>query len=199
MGELEPELLSLARLPGGRATAVDVGANVGLYSLAMSRLYQRVVAFEPNDELATILKDSGLGNVDVETCGLSDRSGASILRIPVKDGIRLTGWAGIDVEEGEWDALASLPCSLERLDAFALPNVCLIKIDVEGHEAAVLRGARETIAQSRPVILVEVNDPDSAVAEALGGLDYVALDWCELTGMAGAPQNYCYVPSELAA
>ena len=66
--------------------------------------------------------------------------------------------------ESELGAVA-FPVRASRLDDFALEGVGFVKIDVEGHELAVLQGSRETIARDRPVVVVEIEErfhPDGA-------------------------------------
>lgn len=76
-------------------------------------------------------------------------------------------------------ATGNVPIRLTTLDRFAL-SPALIKLDVEGHEVRALRGARETILRSKPVLVVEVNKHQLEPAgfsirqlwEELAGLGY---------------------------
>ncbi len=141
--------------------AVDVGANKGAYLYWMRRAVGpagRVFAFEPQPGLAryleTVRTRMGWENVVVRECALSDAAGVRILHVP--------GWEnspGASLEE----AAAAGPGTRDReVAADTLDHqlegagrVALIKVDVEGHELAVFRGAARTLAESRPLLLFE--------------------------------------------
>jgi FkbM family methyltransferase len=156
-GVLERELpfaLSYVR-PG--SVVVDVGAHDGTYSYALESRAGRVEAFEPLPWCARMLDAhaKARSGLRVHNVALSDVRGESVLRIPVKAGVERQTEAtlsprGIDGRTRE------LRIRVETLDSFDLGDVSLVKIDVEGHELAVLRGARETLARERPVLLIEI-------------------------------------------
>lgn len=154
----EAEVLLLEHLvPPGRE-AVDVGANDGMYTLPLAALCPHVHAFEPEAAHYARLCEICPETVSVARVALSDRVGTAVLRIPVgREGRRtilaslepgLTG--GLRIEEQE------VPCG--RLDELADRDVGFLKIDVEGHELAVLEGGLELIRRQRPVVLVEAED-----------------------------------------
>jgi FkbM family methyltransferase len=136
---------------------IDVGANVGLHTLAIARHVSEggaVVAFEPHPAnhrlLVHNLEQNRLRHVAAENCGLAEAAAT------------LTGTARAD--GGNW-SLAShgdyrFEVQLIRLDDYLrdhpLPRLDLMKIDVEGAEVRVLRGARQTIERFRPLIVFEV-------------------------------------------
>ncbi len=150
----------LGELSAG-ATAVDVGANKGAYLYWMRRAVGpagRVFAFEPQPGLARYLEAVcariGWDNVVVRECAVSDAAGVRVLHVP--------GWEnspGASLEE----AAAAGPGTRDReVAADTLDHqlagagrLALIKVDVEGHELAVFRGAERTLAESRPVLLFE--------------------------------------------
>jgi FkbM family methyltransferase len=154
MRTLEPEARSIASLvpPGG--TALDIGANHGVYSYFMVRHFDQVVAFEPQPACVETLMSWAKGCVDVRQVALSDHRGDGQLAIPVKSGVPLTGYAKLD---GAVDDVSSyLPVSVDRLDDQGLDDVRFVKIDVEGHELSVLRGGETLLRRDRPVLLVEI-------------------------------------------
>lgn len=136
---------------------VDVGANVGLHALAIARHVAdggAVIAFEPHPSnhrlLVHNLEQNRLRHAVAENLGLADAPAT------------LTGTACAG--GGNW-SLASqgeyqFEVRLLRLDDYwrdhPLPRLDLMKIDVEGAEVRVLRGARQTIARFRPLIVFEV-------------------------------------------
>lgn len=164
----EPEFGHLGQLVGDRAgTAIDVGCNRGIYSYALSRLCRRVLAFEPNPDLARFARRMLPANVKVYEMALGAAPGHAVLHIPV------------DAKGRDVHLRASLSEAQTRerrhevevrtLDSFAIDKVSFIKIDVEGTEMAVLAGAAGTIARDRPVLLVELlvgyHDPKPSIDE----------------------------------
>jgi FkbM family methyltransferase len=133
---------------------VDVGANTGTETVCMARWHRgAVLAFEPFGDNFTVLQRNlalnHLSNVTALAQACSDRRGdaSMVLEDPANPGM-----ARLSQDGG-----ATVPLTLldEKVAAIGRP-VALIKLDVEGHEAAVLRGARETLARDRPVIVSEV-------------------------------------------
>jgi len=84
---------------------------------------------------------------------LSDVSGTAMLHLPVVRGRTERAGARLDDMRGQHE---SLLVSVRRLDDYEFRDVSFIKIDVEGHEQRVIRGATETIQRERPVILAEI-------------------------------------------
>jgi FkbM family methyltransferase len=133
--------------------AIDIGANVGMWSWPMSRLFTRVSAFEPlefhrecfvknapsNDRCEVKLYDCGLGSK-------SDLMGMDFNALE-SGGAHLKPLA--EVTGGEE------PVRIATLDSFPLTEVDFIKIDVEGFEVDVLRGGEQTIRRWKPTIVVE--------------------------------------------
>ena len=150
----------LGRLGDPRRSAVDIGANVGVYSVFLRRYARKVHAIEPHPSLAALLRRSLPSDVEVIDCALSDRSGTAHLRVPLIGGRPQAALASIDPSNrvAAGDESQSVPVPTRRLDDLDLGPVGLMKIDVEGHEGAVLRGAHRTIEEDRPAILVEVED-----------------------------------------
>lgn len=157
-GEVELHLLEF--LCRRDADAIDVGANDGSYVHYLRRHARKVIAFEPMPALARALRDKFPGNdVSVEQVALSDREGTVELHMPVVDGVVVTGCSTISSEASEtYPASRAIEVPMDRLDAVYKGRVGFIKIDVEGHEQAVLDGAVQTIRRCRPRLLVEVDD-----------------------------------------
>ena len=135
--------------------AIDVGANVGLFTYAFSRNSDSVEAFEPLPECAEVLSKFAKirRNVRVHPIALSDDSGTATIHVPYRDATPLHGWATLREYSGEH---TSHNVQLATLDSFGFTNVSVIKIDVEGHEMAVIRGAQETLKREKPVLLIEI-------------------------------------------
>jgi FkbM family methyltransferase len=154
----EPEWLSLASLGSNRGAALDIGANCGYYSYALAALYDRVIAFEPNPSVTKELEACHLPQVEIRHLGLSDSVRKETLYVPrSKDGRLLTGWASFDRNHLQ-ERIGEIEVSVQtaRLDSFELSGVSFVKIDVEGHEVAALRGAEKFLQTNRPTVLIEV-------------------------------------------
>jgi FkbM family methyltransferase len=153
----EPEYQQLPELVREGDWVLDVGANIGQYTLRFSELVGpegRVIAFEPILETAEILaamaRRARYPNITVLNVAVSDRAG--LVRFLVPDGTEgLPNYFQARIrDEGNRTALSL------TLDDLRLPHrVALIKIDVEEHEVSVLRGALQTIERDRPIMIIE--------------------------------------------
>ena len=143
-------------VPKGLA-ALDIGANEGYYSGRLAQLCPQVFAFEPIPRLADELKRKVPGNVVVHQLAVSNSVGSATLRIPTFKHAKDFGTATIEAGNLLQDAIDCeiVNCQTVTLDGFIQGKIGVIKIDVEGHDLAVLQGARELILRDRPVLLVE--------------------------------------------
>jgi FkbM family methyltransferase len=182
----EPELAILREIVPADRTAVDVGANRGIYSYALSRVASRVEAFEPNPALARFVGRMLGRRARVHAVALSDRAGTATLHVPSTDaGVSLHLLGSLTNVHVTRD-IAEVEVALATLDGFDFADVGFIKIDVEGSEREVIEGAARTIARDRPNLLVELlnhphRDPRAEVAEIAGRFDYVP--WIVAGGM----------------
>jgi FkbM family methyltransferase len=155
--------------------AIDIGANIGLITLLMAKLVGpsgEVHAFEPNPNLCFRLNKSvsinGMSNVRLHEVALSDQASEATLFVPENN-----------CGEG---ALAKRPYFKQqeisvqtmRLDDISLPSpVAAMKIDVEGHEHKVLRGAERILRDNPPrLIVMETVTGDAAPIELLKNCGY---------------------------
>lgn len=193
---IEPELLHLEAICTEGGTAVDIGANAGLYSYRMARIFSKVYAFEINEGVAADLVAYPSGNIQVINSGLSSDEGDVTLYIPVLNGIPLHGWASLRSGNcPDTQTHITKTVHVQPLDSYSLSDVSFIKIDVEGHEVEVLRGAVKTISASRPVVLVEVKESNvELVASFFQAIDYREEFLETLCGVKGAPENRIFVP-----
>jgi len=135
------------------ATAIDIGANVGNWSYVLSRLFNKVIAFEPQTELTRPLHDYGPTNIIINNIALSKQNGELKLHIPLYDNIPYPGCATFRNITGLY---TSKIVPVRRLDDYNFTDVDLIKIDVEGYEQDVIDGAAETIISNKPILIVEI-------------------------------------------
>jgi FkbM family methyltransferase len=160
-GGYEPHLAELFGhlvRPGDRC--VDVGANVGVHTVRLARLAGldgEVIAIEPDPDVAQRARRNiglnGLSNVRVIDAAASDRAGEMRLYRPSP---RDTNRARASLMHHRYlTGLATTVPVVTIDDLCAGAPVALVKIDVEGHEAAVVRGAADTIARYAPSIVFE--------------------------------------------
>lgn len=160
--EREMELLDV--LCDRARVGIDVGAKVGMYTYRIRDRSAKVIAFEPiptfNQMLAKVF-DGKCGQI--EPYALSNRRGRTMLRMPYESGDR-GQWGRSTIEPANQLAQAlirrtdEIEIETRMLDEYELTGVGFIKIDVEGHEGAVLEGAERTIEVNRPNMLIECND-----------------------------------------
>jgi FkbM family methyltransferase len=150
------------------ATVIDVGAHAGRHTAIFYDLVGPdglILAFEPLPHLATALRGRGFDcRVRIHQCALSDFSGHS----------SFTHMRGTPGESGLRERTSNYPqqadpiqidVQVRQLDEFLaeIPNLCFIKLDIEGGEVACLRGATKTLARFRPFISVEYGKPSYSV------------------------------------
>lgn len=156
----EPDVAGLldALLPEG-GTFFDIGSNWGYFALYTASNHSRLTvhAFEPQPQsyqnLVSCIEQAGLsGMVVCHNLALSSIDGEAFIQIP--DSLH-SGLAEVSKLGGG----GAVRIGTRRLDSMGLPQPDCIKLDVEGHEIEVLKGAKETLAAARPFIIFE-NKPD---------------------------------------
>lgn len=128
-----------------RRHAVDIGAHVGLWSRLLARDFDRVTAFEPcAGHVACFRRNlDGADNVTLHEVALGEKARRVSIRVPADN----TGHAQVDRRGDDVE--------MRTLDSYDLTDVDLIKIDVEGFEYHVVSGAELTLAENRPIVIVE--------------------------------------------
>jgi len=158
---------------------VDVGANIGLYSLLCAAVFdpRRVVALEPAPDLADLaekIRDANGLTIDVRRIAASSANGTAELHLADATDVSNS------LEPGFKSSARSVTVTTSTLDALTVgwsvpPSV--LKIDVEGHESSVLTGARGLLEQHRPTMVIEVLNRRGgrladAISKAVDGLEY---------------------------
>ena len=145
----------LARLIDSGDTVIDAGANVGYMTVLAATAAGRggrVLAFEPHPELFAVLQQNAAYatrsgcRVEARQVALGESRGQALLRIP-------QSFAGNDgmatLVNGGPAPTQSVQVVVERLDDLIDPGASVLKLDVEGFEAPVLRGAERLLSERR--------------------------------------------------
>ena len=145
---------------------LNVGANIGAYDFSLARVAKHIYAFEPEDEnckkLTQNIKQSHIDNITVikKAVGLTDNKKVKLF---VHD--KEKGWHSMVVNYKYGYKMVSTV----KLDTFVkekrIKNIGLIKIDVEGLEYDVLKGALVVLDKLRPAVVVEFNRPVTVLSE----------------------------------
>ena len=149
-------------------TFVDVGAHIGYHSLKAAAVVGpsgRVIAVEPNArtvrELQDNIRESGAESIIVQPVACSDTEGSIELFVAPRANTGQTSLSRQNASQAG-SAVESYRVRARPLDAViresGVSRVDVIKIDVEGAELLVLKGAQGTIARYRPLLIVEIVD-----------------------------------------
>ncbi|TVR18287.1 MAG: FkbM family methyltransferase [Nitriliruptor sp.] len=221
---IEPEVVALDQFLVADGVAVDVGAGFGSYTLSFAaRLGPagRVLSFEPlpgpHAFLRRVIRWLGVANVTLSRQALGAHGGGGEMSLPTRHGLPVHGRAFLADDaagpgsNAEFRSARAVPVALATLDATVhaagLDRVDVIKIDVEGYEPAVLRGAEWTLQTFRPVLLLEIErrhldrfgvEP-AAVVEWLRAHDYDMATlrdgrWRAVDAVTGHHRNYLFTP-----
>ena len=174
-------------------TLIDAGAHDGGFTLPLAALHgARVIAFEPLPQAFLRLRkavrarygETPPAHIELHQAALGERAGEIMLEVPVVGGIAQEQWASvaknydaIRAADPRIDAIHRITVPVRPLDHLALTDLTAMKIDVEGAEEEVLRGARETLLRCQPILSVEIEERHRtgslrAVPEFLSGLGY---------------------------
>jgi FkbM family methyltransferase len=160
----------LRAIPPGTA-AVDVGANIGIHSLVLSRCVGergRVYSYEPSRRLCERFRENmtlnHVRNVTLREVGAGPSDCA--LRFQPREG-------EFNIGLGKFDSSGPIETEIVKLDSdlHETGRISLIKIDVEGMELDVIRGATAILARHRPTLVIEYN-PNWTLDELRGQMPY---------------------------
>ncbi len=163
-GVYEPLIINLFNMFLTKGdVAIDVGSNMGFHALNMAAFVGesgKIYAFEPHPQLLKKLKENIVLNkthwIEVFDIALSDFSGVG----------KLSSFKTTDANQGSSSLVRKIggrvfDVKLKTLDEWAtsikLSSLKLIKIDVEGHDLAVLKGGENTIKKFKPIVIFELN------------------------------------------
>ncbi|WP_430465485.1 FkbM family methyltransferase [Tabrizicola sp.] len=171
------EQLVFPKLPKS-GVCLDIGANIGNHSVVFAGHFSKIHAFEPNPNVfkALSINASLRDNITVWNLGCSDKAAElDVVENPMNLGSTGIGIGGGRIA-GETVRFQVLPLDEHE---FLAPNdkLAFVKIDVEGHEAEVIRGASRLLARDLPVVAIEIHrnkiaNGSNDTLEALYALGY---------------------------
>ena len=146
-------------------TFVDIGANVGVWSIVMSQHFNKVVSYEPSKRNVECLKLNLNGSTEIRNVALSDFNGKSQFHDEIKNCGNSKLW-----NEGEQPGLYDV--EVRKLDDENIENCSLIKMDVQGYEWQVIQGAEKLIETQKPWIAFEVSADVDVIVKFLEDRGY---------------------------
>lgn len=159
----EPEIRRLDEVCGRGGTMVDIGGWYGPWARRLARRASRVVVIEPTP-LHEVLSRTLPPGVEVIGAAASDDAGEAEIWLPSGNGAA----RGVSSLHRRDIHAASVTVPLVTVDGLGLRDVTFIKIDVDGHEVPVLRGAAETVRRDKPRLLIEVEQRIQPVQDVTG-------------------------------
>ena len=180
-GTHEPELQhALVELLQPGDVFYDVGSNCGFFTIIAAKLVGeqgRVIAFEPSSEAASEVRQNVAANrfnhVELLEMALGDEDGQAVLYTSEQ-----SAWGRLESTDHRKPLAYSRETSVlvKRLDSLPeLPKPDVIKVDIEGGEIAMLRGAMKTLFEAKPFLLVELHGTNNEVAEIIEQLGYASV------------------------
>lgn len=176
----EPDLAVVRQLVQGGDFAVDLGANIGVFTKVLSELVGpsgSVISVEPVpqtfDVLSRNVRSLGMTNVTCVNVAVSDSAGRVVMQLPdyVSGGVNFYQASVVARPDGEVvDSARQVVVPSQTLDTLVAGkgSVCFVKCDVEGHELACLSGAQDILESHRPAWLIEIwGDPDETGTRAM--------------------------------
>jgi FkbM family methyltransferase len=169
----DDEVFILGQVLSPGAVVVDVGANIGTHTVFFAKSVTEkglVVAFEPQrlvfQTLCGNVALNGLTNVTCFCAAVGEKRAQ--LKFPTVDPRQTFNFGAVRPSgDGSGEVVDVVP-----IDELGLPRCTLIKVDVEGMEAKVIAGAKETIARCRPALFLE-NDTVERSREVLEAVDAI--------------------------
>ena len=155
--------LVISHLPNKR-TFVDVGANVGIWSLPMTQHFKKIISYEPSRQNIECIKSNIPEGIELREKAVADFAGEAKFH-----------QAGKNCGDGKLcreGVKSSYTVPVVKLDDEGLDNVDMIKIDTQGWELDALKGMTELIKSWRPWIMFEINEDVDLCCKFMEDLDY---------------------------
>ena len=170
----------IAHLPNKR-TFVDVGANVGIWSLPMTQHFQKVISYEPSKQNIECIKVNIPLGAEIREKAVADFNGEAQFH-----------QAGKNCGDGKLCRPGINPSYIVpvvKLDDENLNNVDMVKIDTQGWELDVLKGMHDIIIKHHPWIMIEINEDVDVCCELLENYGYETVYIKSKRNMVWAPKT----------
>jgi len=133
---------------------IDVGANVGLWTIFMAKKGFEVHAFEPSPKPILLLRKKAkkYSNIHVYKYALGEKNYVTEFNLHTASGHD-------SLLKSEEDFIGQIKINVRTIDSFSLQDIGLIKIDTEGYEVPVLLGAKQSILRNKPRLIIEIHSP----------------------------------------
>lgn len=149
-------------------TFIDIGANVGLWSLALCDEYAQVISFEPHPVAFASLKANALSKGDGHVVPIQIAAWKETAKLKLTcfahsgHTTAKPGWKpGLEKIVGE--QTGEIEVRAEALDSILKPRlehpVAFVKIDTEGAEVEAIQGMKEILERDRPMLMIEIHKP----------------------------------------
>ena len=162
--DLEVGMFLLPALMENDAIVFDIGANRGIYSYFMQKITspEKIYAFEPNPREFRLLRKL-FPDINTFNIALSSELGKKTLRVPIlNNGLILTTRSSIaeineDIEVKKYVNFSTSTNTVDNIvEKLGLTRLDFMKVDVEGHEFEVVKGAQNTLSKMEPTLLIEI-------------------------------------------
>lgn len=160
--------LVINHLPNKR-TFVDVGANVGIWCLPMTKHFQKIIAYEPSKPNIECLRLNVPNGIEIREKAVADFQG----EFKFHQGEKNCGDSKL-IREG-MEIYVSYTVPVVKLDDENLTDIDLVKIDTQGWEYDVLRGMKNIIEKCRPWVMYEINEEVDECCKFMEQFDYEVL------------------------
>ena len=147
-----------------KRTFVDVGANVGIWSLPMKLHFEKVISYEPSKQNIECIKSNIPSGIELREKAVADFNGEAKFH-----------QAGKNCGDGKLcreGVKSAYVVPVVKLDDENLQNVDMIKIDTQGWELDVLKGMSNLINSQRPWIMIEINEDVDKCCELMENYGY---------------------------
>ena len=165
-------------------TALDIGCDVFHFASQLESDFENIHCFDYRDKsrlMTRVIKDPGKISHHVTALG----EGSKI--VYTKPGVGR-------IKSDQYGGSSTLKVNVKTLDSYGLfSDVDFMKMDVEGYEPNIIRGAIKTIESNRPVILCEINRGDFTAKQLLESTGYELIDVYHKNGV---PHDYLFVSKQ---
>jgi FkbM family methyltransferase len=165
-----------------KETFVDVGANIGVWSISMIPHFNKIISYEPSPLNRLCLEANTKGRTEIRPVAVGNENGTVYFR----DSKKNCGDGQITPE----DSKGAYSVGIVKLDDQQISRCSLIKIDVQGFELPVILGAKQLIQTQQPWIIFEINEDVDEICKFLESQNYEmimhkskrVMIWAPLTG-----------------